>query len=596
MDPSLILPELGNDSDKQRIKDMLDTVAKEVIAQNSLLPLATVALHLNGKPYSLKDYYYFHPLFDLQLPQKTTYMCCRQSGKSQNAAASAITRCVTKSNLNLIIVNPLFEMAKRFSTMRIQPLLHESPLYNTLFNASVGASDAIMQKRMTNNSMIYLTYAWLNLIRTRGLSGDILYYDEYQNLNYEFEPVINRILDESDIRLLFYFGTPLSSDNLLADSFMNSSSASEIAIRCSCGKWNIAHSEFDLLGMIKPQGPSCADKKCGKLLDLRKAVIIDRYPEKRNVHRGVHISRIVSIKTASDKRRWAELMRDITTLPKGTVYNEILGEPFDVGRKPITRAELEAACTLEVLDNSLEKLIELVGSYQVLAMGVDWSGGGADRISRTAVAFVGLKHTGVMDCLYGRIVPPMDPMQECHMLAKLFEKSHAQIFAHDAAVAGAVRHSILQSMGIASRVMPIVYEPNRPGKRLVQYKPPSGGRTLAYYATNKARSIATVCNLIKSKQLRFPPFPKISNCLLDFLSLNEEYVVPRDGAEIYYIAPSANTPDDWVHAVTFACLACWHSTDTLPTVEIDPKFFIDEEAWNSFAEKNAETAIDQLLA
>jgi len=65
----------------------------------------------------------------------------------------------------------------------------------------------------------------------------------------------------------------------------------------------------------------------------------------------------------------------------------------------------------------------------------------------------------------------------------------------------------------------------------------------------------------------------------DFLTLLEEWTQPRDGSEVYYISKEVEGSDDFVHAVTFACLACWHAANKFPTVDVDPNYFIDEDLW-----------------
>ena len=51
------------------------------------------------------------------------------------------------------------------------------------------------------------------------------------------------------------------------------------------------------------------------------------------------------------------------------VYNEIFGLPFDAGVKPITEAELKAACQLGPMEGLYERRRH---RYRLITMGVDW--------------------------------------------------------------------------------------------------------------------------------------------------------------------------------------------------------------------------------
>ena len=529
----------------------------------TLAPALPLLFNLRGLPYSLKNHFVMEPVFKTCMPRTLVLKCGRQVAKSQSIAAQTCALSGIIPHFYSLYVAPRFEQTRRFSNDYIKPLLNDSPIGALMLDSRVEQS--VLQRSFSNKSIQYFSYAFLDCERIRGLGGIAkTCYDEAQDINPDFIPVINEVMSHPawGPGLTQFTGTPKTFDNLLQYQFEKSSQA-EWVIRCEhCGKYNICCVEAELLKMIQPQGISCA--KCAKLLNPRCGHWEHRYPERVALNSGYHIPQPIMPVHYDNRERWLDLIRAQSDLSQQRFYNEKLGEAFDTRSVLLSRSDLARAAVLKQ-DNSLQEAIRVRPSYHAVTMGVDWGGGGEAGESYTAVAVVGHKPDGRADVIYmQRIMDSTDPLSEAALVLRLYTTLRCDSLAHDFGGAGGLRETLLIQAGMdLYSLFPIMYT-WASASNMVTYKAPGLHQTRGYYSVDKTRSLTLMCQLIRYVGIAFPRLQSWEALTQDFLALVEHQQEVRKGSDVYLITKKSGIPDDTSHAVNFAMLAYWERQQRYP--------------------------------
>jgi hypothetical protein len=127
----------------------------------TLVPLLPMVFQLNGRPYSLHDFFPMEPIFQTRLPRVLTLKTARQVSKSTCMAARSILISAIIPNFSTIFVTPLFEQVRRFSTQYVRPFIDNSLLRSVWKSANTESSELSMNGR---------TY-WVEKRRTCSKSG-----------------------------------------------------------------------------------------------------------------------------------------------------------------------------------------------------------------------------------------------------------------------------------------------------------------------------------------------------------------------------------------------------------------------------------------
>ena len=532
----------------------------------TLVPSLPLLLRLKGKPFSLHNHFVMEPLFTTRPPRSTVYKAARQISKSTSLAAQRALYATLIPYFSSLYIAPRFEQSRRFSNNYVKPFLTDSPIGQTMLNPA--AEQSVLQRTFRNNSLLHFSFAFLDADRTRGIAADAVSFDEVQDIDTDFIPIITETLSASEYDWRQYAGTPKTMDNTLQLLWEESSQAEWITPCDSCHHWNIASVDYDLLEMIQAAGPSCA--KCGNLVDPATGHWEHRYPDRRNDFEGRHVPQIImpmhyEINPATgDRTKWRQIYIAKSKMDKAKFYNEKLGESCDVRVSLLTRENLQKASVLRH-KNTMAEGLALVDQYHERTIGVDWGGGGEQGISYTTAAVLGHRPDGVIDLLYGeRFVTVADPAEEAKILLRYFHAFRCSIFAHDFGGAGAIRETLMLQAGIPiDQIFPACYV-RATAADMVTYKPPTNFSSRGYYSVDKARSLVLLCMLIKAGQFRFPQFESWSELSDDMLALAEDRHSMPSGPDIYLVTRKANRSDDFVHSVNYAALCYWHAHQHYP--------------------------------
>ena len=260
-------------------------MVKSPILKASELSALFPLLVWEGKEFTLKYHFPLAPIFkSSSIPHQIVLKCGRQVGKTTSLAAQIVLRSIAIDRFKNLVICPEFNQIRRFSILYVERLIKDSPM--SLMMES--CSDNVFYKTFPNGSQIHFSYGILGIDRVRGISSDCNTYDEAQDIDYSFLPVLRACLSASTWRLEQFCGTPKTMDNTLQRLWEDSSQA-EWVVPCRCGYWNTPSLQLDLLKMIGKRGLICA--KCGKPINAKKGHWQHMYPDRRHTSVGTTFRR-----------------------------------------------------------------------------------------------------------------------------------------------------------------------------------------------------------------------------------------------------------------------------------------------------------------
>jgi hypothetical protein len=523
----------------------------------------TSMLRINGKPFTLSKHRFFEPLFYPDLPDRTLLVCARQVGKSTHTAAQGVLQAAAINRFKVLFMAPQFEQIRRFSHQYVRQFVKESYLTPMLLDDN--CIDSVLHKTFKNGSEIWFSFALLSVDRIRGLAVDGIRIDEVQDLNPEFLDIVRECMSASEKRSEMYAGTSKTIDNLIEQLRLQSSQA-EWFIRCeTCNHWNIPTVEgsgpgLGVMEMIQPEGMCCA--KCKRLINPEKGQWVHKYPDKVQLFPSYHVPQVIAPVHYANQKNWRQLLLKRQLMPTATFINEVLGEACDEGQRLVSRTELEAVCVLPA--NSKDRTAD-THRYTDRILGVDWGGKGSKFQSLTAAAVACYAPgTNKVDIIFGHLFQAMmDPVIETKEVLKIANDFHCTGIAHDVAVAGELRLSIMRDLGVPDeRMINCRYAGTMAMKSMIQFVPPTDNNPNSYYNMDKSKIITAICLGIKNRNIRFPQFDSMSdaagdNMIMHFLSVYEETSESIFGGEKRFIKRNPGMPDDFLHAVCFAVISMW---------------------------------------
>lgn len=565
----------------EKIAGLSRLIQRKAISNlSTILPLC---LSLRGRPYSLTDHAPFEPMYATAMPTNVVFKTGRQVAKSTNMAAHAVIMANCIPFFSTLVVMPLFEQARRFSTNYVRPFVDTSPLREHW--AGPGTGKSVPQRSFQNQSMIIFSYALLDTERIRGISSDKMVIDEVQDMDPDHIPIIRETMSASKYKLSQFCGTPKSLDNPI-EGLWSQSSQAEWAIKCShCSFWNIAAREYHLEGMIGPYHPHISERypaticyRCRQPISPRYGCWLHRHKDRRASFAGYHMPQLLLPMHFASAKDWTSLLFKQGgggNTSSSTFWNEVMGEGVDSGQKLVSETELKAASVLpwkNLPDTPDRKIQELLPHYKTRVLAVDWGGGGEQGVSFTVAALLGFTTTGKVHVLWGkRFVLSQDHLKEAKELLRWASRFNVDIIAHDYSGAGVIRETVMVQAGFQlDRLMPIQYVRSAAASMLV-HVPATVLHNRSHYSLDKTRSLLYACQAIKTGLLQFFQYDRetrgnivIPGLIGDFLALVEEKRETRQAGDTYTITRNLILSDDFAQAVNIGCAALWHVNQAWP--------------------------------
>jgi hypothetical protein len=545
----------------------------------STLPFANL-LNFQGQRFGLDDHYFFESLFTTEVPYKDMWMCGRQVGKSLNEVGGSVVLAALIPFFKQLVISPRFEQTKRLSTVYYKPFLAAEPMRSFMVDES--CEQSVLQKSFRQNSMIFFSYAFTDAERVRGVSADMVWIDEAQDILWDLLPVIMETLSGSKHWGIQRFtGTPKSFANAIHKNW-NLSSQGYWTIKCEgCNRENIGSVEDHLLDMIGPTGPIC--HHCGKDLDSRKGYYLHRFPERYNEFRGRNVTQPLHPYHYEHPHRWKVLRRRVMgkdfAYSTAKTYNEVLGASYDSAVKPITLSDIKKAAVGG--NNTIPYANRRKKECVATSLGVDWGGGGDESKSYTAITFQGLLPNGNIELMFcHRLQSGLSQIEEAKIILEFYRMLAPDFFAHDFTGGGDGRETIMLqatrgSQSLIERLVPYTYSVTT-DRNVIYYHPPATGRRKSYII-DKPRSLLTMALMLRGGRIILPDLESCYDQVQDLLNLSEERQERPRGSDVVLIHKDPETSDDIAHALNFGCSALWYSRGEYPSfaeaasIRLDPE-------------------------
>ena len=540
-----------------------------------------ICLSLHGKPYTLKNFYMFSPLFNLLQPDNVVVLAARQVAKSQSTAAQSVLAAAAMPHFKILHVTPLFEQIRRFSTNYIRPLITQSPV-RSLWNTSQ-VVDTVLQRSFHNEATLFFSFASNNADRCRGLSVHRIHYDEVQDFDPDSFSVIGEAASASAdfMPTNIYTGTPKTLDGP-AEARWRESSQAEWVVKCDhCSLWNLPTLDQHLLKMIGPASDWISEKqpgvvcaRCRKPLQPRSGQWVHKYASRRWTFAGYHIPQILMPMHYAHPEKWQIILnkqRGANNTSRSRFINEVLGVSTDEGQKLVTESDLRKAADLpwENKTNPSMRVRELAKEYTMRVLAIDWGGGGESGTSFTVVGVLGWTPEGEIHVLWAkRLLLSCDHIKEAVEVLHWFKTFECDYIAHDYTGAGTIRESVMVKAGVPiDRIMPVEYIGAARGP-IIKFVPASNIHPRNRYRLDKTRSLLNLCTAIRCNAVRFFQYDfrdtSEPGLLHDFLALIENKTQTRIGSDSYTIIRNSSMSDDFAQMCNIGCAALWHANRAWP--------------------------------
>lgn len=284
----------------------------------------------------------------------------RQTEKSTLLGNRALCFMSIIPNITVLYVSPTNMQTKQFSNDRINEPVQLSPALRAFTSDALTMS--VFKKRFLNRSVMEFRHAYQNADRCRGIGADFVFVDEIQDILTNHLPVIEECASHSPYAYFSYSGTPKTFDNAIEYYWQQYSTRNEWVIPCrhhglprSPGTWYwnvITEENIGLSGLI------C--DRCGERIypDDPKAHWVAFNSEPRiGLHlvtdpfEGFHLSQLVVPwkQPEADEGAWQGILNKQAAYGRQKFYNEVLGESYDSGSRPLTEADIRRNCSSETM-------------------------------------------------------------------------------------------------------------------------------------------------------------------------------------------------------------------------------------------------------
>ena len=390
----------------------------------SKMPFCTDFVYLNKRLIDFSGRPYLRAIYEVS-DRNLVLRCSRQVEKSTFLGNSIVHAACTRPGVQLLYVCPREEQARRFSRDRLLPVIEQSPLIRRLLLGRNRRKPPVMNLEFSNGSRLFLRAAYNSADACRGLSADMLFVDEFQDIAAGHLPVLQETLSHAASGISILVGTPKSVENHL-EAYFSQSTAQEWQVPCQHCQQDVVLDER-CLGLHAVVCPRCQNQlfpSCGRW--------VPRHPDAR--WEGFALNHLMvpwlEYDAILERQRTYDLVK---------FKNEVLGLSSTTGDHVVTRSELEACCSEHPMVGTPEDIpLPLQGP---LVAGIDWGGGGT---SRTVLVIGVMRQDFCFQILrFERFEAQDDPGYVLEQLAQRCLQFRVQWIAADGGGIGSVQNRLL---------------------------------------------------------------------------------------------------------------------------------------------------------
>lgn len=528
-----------DEAELQRRQSKLIGVAPSQFVEFAVrMPDKELQKHVN---FSFKNREYLKLPYDTPA-KRTLYKCGRQVEKSTLLGNKTLAYCCIINAFNVLYVSPTNQQTKTFSTDRLKEPVETSEILKAWTTSKL--SDNVFLKKFINRSQVTLRYAYHNADRTRGIPADLILIDELQDVITDNIPVIEECASHSFYKLFIYSGTPKTTDNAIEHYWSNFSTQNEWVVPCehhglpndpSTWFWNIlGEDNID----VAADGPVCS--KCRKRIfpmhpSSQWASMNESVKQKlQDYYEGYRIPQLM-VPWLS----WGDILDKYVKYPRSQFYNEVLGQSYDSGTRPLTRQDIMDNCVPGAYMDTegLSKVKAKLGMGSPVYAGIDWGTGEGSYTVLSLGAYINDFFT--VFYIHRFEGQEIEPPIQLSLIEQLIKYWDVKLVGCDYGGGFDRNDSLARTFG-KNRI--VKYQYSQPG---VKVKWEDG---LGRYLVHRTEVMSDIFNAIKRRDVvRFPDFQQFEDPFAkDMLAIFSEYSETQRQVQ-YKHAPDMT--DDSFHSI-----------------------------------------------
>lgn len=485
--------------------------------------------------------------------------CSRQTEKSTGLANRAAMYLyggnVTEEDgrerpIRLLYFSASWLQAQDFSKDRLARVL-ESPLFTESFAGGLPLwprdrnqrsrlyVDQIGEKMLRNRAIIKLRACNQNADRVRGLSTDVIFGDEIQDILTGLFPVIEEAAARSPLRKRIYAGTPKTFDNAIEEKWRQSTMF-EWMVRCrACNHVQMLTDKNVGERYFVAIQSGCICEHCGRPMDPQDG----QWIATGDKHKLLHGYRICHVMLPQSEDGWKSIIDKKRNYTEQAYNNEVLGFSHEHSNVVLTERQFFAACS-PLRRNGLWPDISINGR----AAGVDWGGPG----SSATVLTIGGFHDSRYRVLFVKNFKKarMSRDEEINTIARICAKWRVPVIMAD--YGGGVKENQDLRRVFHGHGMVIPVQNSGTSKKAVDWQS-DGSNVLV---VSRTMTLSTIFNLIQTNSMEF-------FCEDDAKEFKDGYTntyVDYDKrGNMMYQHPETR-PDDELHSLNYAYIGSAYQT------------------------------------
>ena len=460
--------------------------------------------------------------------------CGRQVEKSTLLGNIALCYSCMIPAFKTLYVSPSATQTKTFSVDRIKEPIETSEILKSYTTNML--SQNVFEKQFVNRSKITLRYAFLNADRTRGIPAWMLELDELQDILADNIPIIEQCTSHApeQFKRFIYAGTPKSLDNTIEYYRSHLSTQGEWVVPCErhggeTGMyWNVLGEKN-----IAKKGLSC--EKCGELINP--------------MHDKAQWARMVQNATFESYRipqlmvpwvPWEDILLNYERYPRDKFNNEVLGNSYDSGTRPLTSSQLREACDPKatMADAQLTKYRRKSYALPVYA-GIDWGTG----TNAYTVIMLGMYEDLKFRVFFAHrfVGEEIEPTVQIERISEIINDFNVALVGCDWGFGFGMNDQLIRRFG-RQRIWKYHYMTRTKKKVLWDAK-------LGYFKLHRTEAMSDIFNAIKRHQVVFPRWEEFKNPYAqDMLNI---YAEENEMLRMIQYGHSPDKPDDSFHALLY---------------------------------------------
>lgn len=435
-----------------------------------------------------------------------------------------------------LTVHPSLDQTRRFSNMRVAPLINQSPAIDKYY-VDHHCRNNTHERSLKNNSVMYFG-AMSQMDTLRGLSANSVNEDEIQDMVSDELTVVEEVMSgqHSSKRFIVRTGTAKTVGNILETTFRDST-MNEWIVPCSdvkCGVWNIPSAEN-----IGKKGFIC--KRCKAVCNVREG----KWRAMRDFEDanwvGFRIPQIILPTHTEDEGAWEIINHKFHTVDPTKFANEVMGHAAGSGITILDEDQLKACCSPD-FDMVFDYMPDAARYYSVFAT-IDW--GLTARSAFTVLGIWGVTPDMRLKLIMMKRYQENDPLKQVDDIAENCTKFAVDTIGADWG-AGVVQSRLLE-VKLNRLVNRFMYVSEQ--HELIKWDPRA-----ELFKVNRTQAMSETFVKMRLKQYWFPTWAEFKPFARDILNIYEEPLDDRNSNDKIKYDHGDDSPDDAAHVCVYANL------------------------------------------